>query len=100
MKSPFSVNVPEAMSIAVEEGMGIGVFPAMSAIDGIRSGRLIRVLPHYTVHPFSIYVRYRYRRYLDAKIRTWLDLLQTALPLLLVVDTEVLDPDRCALHVA
>lgn len=37
-------------------------------------------MPGHTMHERTIYALYPSRRYLDAKIRTWVDLLQQELP--------------------
>lgn len=59
--SPFQVNVPDALAVA------------------LRSGRLVRVLPNYRLHTIHVYAVYASRRYLDAKTRTFLDHLRTTL---------------------
>lgn len=46
----------------------------------LRNGELLRVLPGHAMHERTIYALYPSRRYLDAKIRTWVDLLQQELP--------------------
>jgi DNA-binding transcriptional LysR family regulator len=75
------VNVPESVAVAIEHGMGIGALPAYSAMRGLRDGTLVRVLPDYTLRPLRIYLLYASSRYLDAKIRTWVDHLKQSLPL-------------------
>jgi len=89
--STFIVNVAEAMSAAVQEGMGVGVLPVSSALPGLRSGALIRVLPQYTMLTLQVYAIYQSRQYLDAKIRTWIQLLKEELP-------SVLESDADAVH--
>jgi DNA-binding transcriptional LysR family regulator len=73
-------NVPESIAVAIEHGMGVGALPAYSAMRGLRSGTLVRVLPDYILRPLRIYVLYASSRYLDAKIKTWIDHLKEALP--------------------
>lgn len=87
---PFRVNVAEALAAAVREGMGIGVLPLYSAIGGLRSGSFVNVLPEYRSHVMNVYALYPYRRYLDAKIRTWVDFLREALPAMLDADEALL----------
>jgi DNA-binding transcriptional LysR family regulator len=79
----FRVNTAEALAVAVREGMGVGLLPGYSAVDGLRSGELVRVLPEYTSQHTNVFAVYPSRQYLDAKIRTWVDFLRDALPPLL-----------------
>ncbi|WP_395061608.1 LysR substrate-binding domain-containing protein [Paraburkholderia silvatlantica] len=88
--SVFSINVAEAMALAVREGIGVGVLPGVSAVAGLREGWLLRLLPQYKVQEFRVYVRYSSRKFLDAKIRRWVDLLRDVLPRVLATDSSVL----------
>jgi DNA-binding transcriptional LysR family regulator len=74
------VNVAESAVVALEHGMGVGEVPAYSAMKGLRDGTLVRVLPEYTLRPRSIFALYAPSRYLDAKVRTWVDHLKHAMP--------------------
>ncbi|HVE06572.1 MAG TPA: LysR family transcriptional regulator [Paraburkholderia sp.] len=82
----FVVNVAEALAVAVREGMGIGLLPIYSAIAGLRSGQLVRVMPEYTAQEMNLYALYASRQYLDAKIRTWVEFLRDELPATLASD--------------
>ncbi|MFC5427256.1 LysR family transcriptional regulator [Paraburkholderia denitrificans] len=82
----FQVNVAEAMAVAVREGMGIGLLPIYSAISGLRSGELVWILPEYKSQEMNVYAMYPSRQYLDAKIRTWVELLREKLPATLAND--------------
>jgi DNA-binding transcriptional LysR family regulator len=86
----FSVNVADAMGVAIREGMGIGVLPTSSALAGMRAGTLVRVLPQYTMQNLHVYALYPSRQYLDAKIRTWVEFLRDELPAILAADAESL----------
>jgi len=76
----FQVNVAEALAAAMREGMGIGLLPVYSAIGGLRSGELVWVLPDYRSQEMNIFALYPSRQYLDAKIRTWIELLRDEMP--------------------
>lgn len=76
IKSNFQVNVAEAMLVSLKEGMGIGVLPTYSAIDALRAGTIIRVLPQYSLQHMGVYALYSSRQYIDAKISTWIDWVQ------------------------
>ena len=73
IKSKFQVNVAEAMLLSVKEGMGIGVLPIYAAVDALRAGTIVRVLPQYRMQHMGVYALYPSRQYLDAKISTWVD---------------------------
>ncbi|WP_207005314.1 LysR family transcriptional regulator [Trinickia mobilis] len=88
--STFQVNVAEAMAMAVREGLGISVLPTYSAIQWLKSGELVWILPEYTSQPMNIYALYPSRQYLDAKIRTWVDFLREELPATLAADQAAL----------
>ena len=47
----FSVNDMDSMSQALRDGAGIGLLAAFSAIDDLRSGARVRVLPEYHTCP-------------------------------------------------
>ena len=85
-QATFQVNVAEAMAVAVREGMGVGLLPIYSAIRGLRSRELVPVLPEYKSQEMNVYAIYPSRQLLDAKIRTWVDLLRETLPTLLAGD--------------
>lgn len=72
----FKVNVPDAMAIAVLEGMGIGALPTFTVRSLLRSGALKRVLPDYQLQTLNVFAVYASRQYLDAKIKTWVEFLR------------------------
>ncbi len=76
----FKVNVAEAMASAAEAGMGICLLPDYVAAPALQRGTLLRLLPQYRLQEKQIHALYPSRRFLDAKIRTWLDFLAQALP--------------------
>ncbi|MGF7000716.1 LysR family transcriptional regulator [Paraburkholderia sp. GAS32] len=92
----FQVNAFEALAVAVREGMGIGLVPIYSAISGLRSGQLVRILPEYTSQEMNLYALYPSRRYLDAKIRTWVEFLRDQLPPTLAADHAELCKFACS----
>jgi len=84
----FQVNVAEAMAGAVRESMGIGLLPVHSAIGGLASGELVWILPEYRAQQMNVYAMYPSRQYLDAKIRTWVELLREEMPVMLASEQE------------
>lgn len=91
----FSTNVADAMVSACEAGMGISLLPFFAATEGLRCGRLRRVLPDYRLRERSLFTLYPSRRYLDAKVRTWIDFLQESWPALYAEHERVLDAREC-----
>jgi DNA-binding transcriptional LysR family regulator len=88
--SPFQVNSPEALRAALHAGAGIGMLATYSAVDDLRVGALVRVLPQYRLRSFQVYAVYASRRYLDAKIRTLMEYLRATLsPALIEARREV-----------
>lgn len=86
----FQVNVAESMVVAVREGMGIGSVPVFSAIDSLRRGDFVRVMPQYDLQHMKLYALYASRQYLDAKIKTWVESLRRLIPLYLAADAAAL----------
>ncbi|WP_028206480.1 LysR family transcriptional regulator [Paraburkholderia nodosa] len=76
----FSVNMPEALAPAVAAGLGIGLLPISTALPELRSGRAIRLLAGYVPQPVNVYVLYQSRRFLEKKVRAWVDRLRGDIP--------------------
>lgn len=87
--SPFHVNTADAMTVAITSGMGIGIQPIASAVDGLRAGTLVRVLPDYHFEEFNLFAIYPSRKFVDAKIKTWVEFLKDYIPLLLASDEQI-----------
>lgn len=77
----FQVNVAEAMAQAAGAGMGICVLPDLVAAKAFEQGRLVRLLAQHRLHERGVYALYPSRRFLDAKVRTWVEFLKEQLPL-------------------
>ncbi|MFJ4192502.1 LysR family transcriptional regulator [Pseudomonas sp. NPDC089534] len=74
------VNQPEAACQAAVNGMGICLLPSFVAAKALSEGRLLRLMPTHQLHPREVYALYSSRRFLDAKIRTWVEHLKAHLP--------------------
>lgn len=72
----FSVNDMEAMSVAVSSHAGIGLLAGFAAIDDLRSGKLVRVLPDYFTEERNVYAVYSSRQFIDAKIIRFIEVLK------------------------
>jgi DNA-binding transcriptional LysR family regulator len=77
---PPSVNVAEALAEAIREGVGIGPLPVPVVLGGLRGNTLVRVLPQHRLRATNVFAFYASRRYLDAKIRTFVEFLRNAVP--------------------
>ncbi|HDS1775102.1 LysR family transcriptional regulator [Pseudomonas putida] len=87
--SPLHINTADGMTIAIKKGMGIGVQPIVSAVEGLRVGTLVRLLPEYRLEALNLFAIYPSRKFVDAKTRTWVEFLKQAIPELLAADEEV-----------
>ncbi|WP_315856246.1 LysR substrate-binding domain-containing protein [Burkholderia cepacia] len=74
--SHFGVNDMDAMSTVLQEGAGIGLIAAFSAIDELRRGSLVRVLPQFHTAQRNVYAMYSSRQFVDAKIKRFIDVLK------------------------
>ena len=83
--SPFHVNTADGMTVAITNGMGIGIQPIASAVDGLRAGTLVRVLPEYHFEEFNLFAIYPSRKFVDAKIKTWVEFLKSYIPGMLAI---------------
>jgi DNA-binding transcriptional LysR family regulator len=93
-RAPLELNVADALGVALCEGVGIGALPISSALAALRSGALVRVLPEYQLQKLTVYALYASRRYLDAKIRTFIDFLREAIPRALSEDEAAVSMSR------
>lgn len=87
--SPFHVNTADAMSVALLSGMGVGIQPIASAVAGLKSGALVRVLPQHHLEELNMFAIYPSRKFVDAKIKTWVEFLKTYIPGLLAADEKI-----------
>jgi DNA-binding transcriptional LysR family regulator len=94
--SPFHVNTADAMTVAIKSGMGIGIQPIGSAVEGLRTGTLVRVLPEYHFEELNLFAIYPSRKFVDAKIKTWLEFLKNTIPVSLASDEKIV----CAAKIA
>jgi DNA-binding transcriptional LysR family regulator len=77
---------PEVVLHGACSGLGIALLPRFSAVDSIRGGELVRVLPSWHSPEIGVYVLMPSRKFLEAKTRAWLELLRSELPIALERD--------------
>lgn len=58
-------------------GLVLGVLPPMLAHEDVAAGRLVRVLPQWSIGSLPMYVAYPSRSHLPKKVRAFVDLLVT-----------------------
>jgi DNA-binding transcriptional LysR family regulator len=73
------VNDVDAMSVALQEGAGIGIISGYRAIKALRAGTLVRVLPRYHTSKRHVYAVYSSRQFIDARVKCFVDVLKTQL---------------------
>lgn len=92
----YAVNVIEALEPAIRAGLGIGILPAGVALPGMSSGALVRILHGYDVQPVVVHALYQSRRFVDAKIRTWISFLREDLAATFEADRRSLAAIACS----
>ncbi|ARU88464.1 LysR family transcriptional regulator [Pseudomonas sp. M30-35] len=76
----FQVNVAEAMAQTAAAGLGICLLPDLVAAKAFQQGKLVRILVEHQLHERGVYALYPSRRFLDAKVRTWVEFLKDEIP--------------------
>lgn len=80
VNGPMQANMADSLAIAVREGMGIAALPVHVAVEWLRRGELVQILPSYTLSRTHVYAVYPSRKYIDAKTKTWVNFLSDRLP--------------------
>ncbi|HEX7789508.1 MAG TPA: LysR family transcriptional regulator [Afipia sp.] len=68
-------NSGETLRIAATHGRGIFLAPGFLVTDDLRTGHLVRILPHLNPVEFKMNAVYPHRHHVSAKVRCFLDLL-------------------------
>lgn len=91
VSGPVQTNTAESLALAIRDGVGIGMLPLYAAIDALSDGTLVRVLPEHILQKMNVYALYPSRRYIDAKVRTWVELLRAQVPAMIERDVDTLN---------
>ena len=75
ISGPIEVNSPQATLRAARAGLGIALVPDFIARPYIQSGELVTLFDDYISKDRGIYAVYPHRRYLPAKVRSFVDYL-------------------------
>ncbi|SIT35585.1 Transcriptional regulator [Paraburkholderia ribeironis] len=78
--SAIRTDLIDVLTNAVTEGAGIAPIPIASAMPGLRSGTLVRVLPRYRSTAQNVHALYPAVRYRESKVETWIEFLAALLP--------------------
>lgn len=76
----FRINSVEALATALRQGMGVGILPYFAAVQAIRSGELVHILPEYSAQARDVFAIYTSRRYMDAKVYAWVEFVRNRSP--------------------
>ena len=75
VSGPIEVNSPQATLRAARAGLGVAIVPDFIALSSIQSGELVTLFDDYIDKDRGIYAVYPHRRYLPAKVRSFVDFL-------------------------
>lgn len=75
VSGPVEVNSPQATLRAAKAGLGVAMIPDFIAGPAIQSGDLVTLLDDFIARDRGIYAVYPHRRYLPAKVRSFVDYL-------------------------
>ena len=75
IKSKLYSNNGETLRMAACDNAGIVLLPSFIIGQDLLEGRLVQLLPAYSVPDLGIYAVYNSRRYLSSKLRVFIDLL-------------------------
>ncbi|MDT8405926.1 MAG: LysR family transcriptional regulator [Methylococcales bacterium] len=79
-------NVADTIRTAAISGLGLVMLPKYIVGKDIEKGKLQPVLEDFCLPPLEIYAIYPHRKYLSAKVRTFLEFLQQWLPQRIGID--------------
>ena len=68
-------NHTQMVAAMIRAGAGIGYMPAWLADDDLVTGKLVRLLPDYTISEPPLYAVYTNRQFMKAKSRSFIDFL-------------------------
>lgn len=77
---PLVGDNPEVILHGASSGLGIAMLPRFSAVDRVRNGELVNVLPEWRSPEIGVYLLMPSRKFLEAKTRAWMELLKAELP--------------------
>jgi DNA-binding transcriptional LysR family regulator len=79
-EGPLVGNTVEVVLDSARRGLGLAMLPAYSVVDDLRAGRLVQVLPDWRSPEIGVFALLPSGRFVDAKTRAWIELLEQELP--------------------
>lgn len=95
-EGPLVGNAAEVVRDSALRGLGIALLPLYSAVDELRRGALVQVLPEWRSPDIGIFALLPSNRFIDARARAWIDLLKQELPPAVARDIAFLERDLAA----
>ena len=80
MHSSFATNNSEVVHRALVEGMGVGLMPEFSVSRELKSGRLVRLMPEWTIPQLDLHIVYPGPQNACLRRRTVLNFLLSLAP--------------------
>ena len=75
MQSHFTANAIQTVIALAQQGLGISALAKYTIENDLKAGRLIQLLPEYTLEPIGIYAVYPHRDHMPAKLRVFVEFL-------------------------
>jgi DNA-binding transcriptional LysR family regulator len=76
MRAVMRASAPSSVLALLRSGAGLSVLPDFMVAEDLAAGRLVRLLPEWTMPAGGIYAVYPSARYLPAKVRILLDFMR------------------------
>ncbi len=76
----MQANMADPIRVAAVNGLGLVMLPNYIVGRDLEKGKLVPVMQDYSIDPLDIHVVYPHRKYLSAKVRSFIDFAQEWLP--------------------
>lgn len=73
MSARLRTDSAATLRALLENGMGVSVLDSLSSAQAVQQGRLVRLLPHWSLPRGGVYVVYPPGRHVPAKVRAFID---------------------------
>lgn len=76
----MQANMADPIRMAAVNGLGLIMLPKYIVGRDIEKGKLVPIMEDYAISPLAIHAVYPHRKYLSAKVRSFVDFIQEWLP--------------------
>ena len=76
----MQANMGDPIRMAAVNGLGLVMLPRYIVGRDIEKGKLVPIMEDYAIAPLDIHAVYPHRKYLSAKVRSFVDFIQEWLP--------------------